>query len=261
MSDRTGCRNIASHLENRIMSLQQKNGLIFHPHRSERPRFGEQYISDMRKSSKNEKLVRALLANHTSILECTLNILKHDEDELEKQLHYFDVLTSQIQSLQDLIEAEQSLNDALLYLTQIINEYERQQYAIIRIVADSHRDLINHGVLTFQQLERQVDIMTKQVGSKYIVPVGVDVYTLSKIRPYLMGDQYIFKISIQLFKPQMYKMYRIIPVPIQSRNFFEFLWLKLGYKKLIASVDRQTYQFADDINVNECNFFWGGIGF
>lgn len=271
LTDRVGCRNIVSHLERRIMLLQQRNSLVFHPHRAKRatldfigniasdlfgvmgPRFGETYANDMKQLAKNEEIVKALLANHTSILESTLNILKHDENELEKQAHHFDVLTAQVQSLQDLVEAEQSLNDALLYLTQIINEYERQQTAIIQVVSDSRRDLINHNVLTFQQIEKQVDTMVKQVGTKYIVPGGVDVYSLSKITPYLVGNQYVFKISIPLLRPRVYKMYRIVPVPIKSGN--KFLWIETKHKKLVASADRQKFHFADDLITSECNTF------
>lgn len=217
------------------------------------PRFKEEYQGDIKKLVKNDENLKALLINHTSIIESTLNIVKHDEEELEKQSHHFSVLTNQIQSLQDLVEAEQTLNDAILYLTQIVNEYERQQNAIIEVISDSHRDHVNHGLLTIKQIENQVEVIVKQVGTKYIVPGGVDLYSLSKIKPYLMGNQYVFKISVPLLRPQIFKLYRIVPVPIRSENYL--LWIKTDHEMLIVSLDRQFFQFTNSKNIAECHEF------
>lgn len=271
LTERTGCRSIVALLEQRVQRLQQKNKLIFQPHRAKRatldfigniaddlfgvmgPRFKDRYNRDMKIMSQSRDTIKALLSNHTSILESTLNILKHDQDEFQKQSQHFRSITNRIQSLQNLEEVEQSLNDALLYLTQVTNEYERQQTAILHVIADSHRDLINHGVLTPQQIEDQVEIIVKQVGSRYIVPGGVDVYSLASIRPYFSGVQFIFKITIPLLRPQVYKMYRIVPVPIISNN--GFLWVKMEHKQFITSADHQVFQFVDNMNVAECHEF------
>lgn len=42
-------------------------------------------------------------------------------------------------------------------------------------------------------------------------------------------------------------------MPIKSGN--EFLWIKTNHRKLIASTDRQYFQYADDLDIGKCGSF------
>lgn len=273
LDGRVGCRNIVSHLEQRMVAIEKRNGLIVHPHRTKRaaldiigniasdlfgiagPRFVENYSLDMKRMSGNAEVVKELLDNHTSIMESTLNVIKHDREALEKQTHHFNVILNQIRAGRDLDEAEQSLNDAFLYLTQIINEYEKQQQSIMQVVTNSHRNLIDHNLLTIAQIENQVDVMMRQVAGKFIVPSGIDIYALSRVDAHLVGNQYIFKMVVPLFTPQMFRVFRIIRMPIRRND--EFLWISDAnlYSHLIVSNERDRFQLVNHFNPRDCNVF------
>ncbi|XP_031639372.1 uncharacterized protein LOC116351416, partial [Contarinia nasturtii] len=225
LESRSNCVNIASHLRKRLDTMGEKNGLITHQHRTK----------------------RATL----DFVESTLNVLKHHDDELAKQSKIFNDLVDQVRDKVDLIEDEQNFNDIVLHIQQIMSEYERQQDTIIHVVADSHRNLLNHGILSISQMAKQVELIKDQVGMKFMIPSGVDIFAISEVMPFLVGNQYIFKIVIPLLKPDLFGTYRIFKIPIRQNE--KFLWIQLNSRFLLASNDRQYYQLADDLDIFNCN--------
>lgn len=186
-----------------------------------------------------------LLKNHTSILESTLNIVKNDHSSLQKQINHFNALTEAFKNRTNAIETEERLQNFFIYLTQIIDEYDRQQSAIIEVISDSKRNFISHELFTVSQIENQVEIITKQMGTEYHVPSGIEVYSVSKISVYRIKNQFVFKISIPLLNAQKYKLYKILPIPTIHEN--KFVWINTKEKLLLASVNRQFYQFIKDM--------------
>lgn len=147
-----------------------------------------------------------------------------------------------------MIENEEKLHNYLTYLTQVINEYDRQQSAIIEVISDSKRNFISHELFTASQIEHQVEIITQQVGTEFQVPMGIDVYSVSKISVYRLKNQYVFKISIPLLKSQRHKLYEISRIPTIHGD--EFLWIDTSNKYLLTTLDRKLYQFLS--NVEDC---------
>lgn len=56
-----------------------------------------------------------------------------------------------------------------LYFNQIVNQYERQQSAIIDVITNSHRNYISHDLFTASQIENQVELISRQIGTEYRV--------------------------------------------------------------------------------------------
>lgn len=97
-----GCRNIYANLKKRLETLEDRNSLIFEQKRERRgiptlhlvgdvfsdlfgtlgSKFEQDYDRDLSKLIKNDKPLLLLMKNHTSILEATLNLVKHDEANL-----------------------------------------------------------------------------------------------------------------------------------------------------------------------------------
>lgn len=261
-----GCKHIVSHLSRRLDTLESRNTLIFNEHRPRRSvptlhfigdifgdlfgtlgsKFEAKYGNDLSSLVKNDEHLLLLLKNHTSILESTLNLVKHDELNLQKQIEHVNTLADTFKNHSNEIENEEKLHNYFTYLTQVINEYDRQQAAIIQVITNSKRNYISHELFTPAQVERQVEIITQQVGTEFQIPTGIEIYSVSKISVYKINNQYIFKISIPLLKAQMYKLYEISRIPMINDN--DFLWIENNEKYLLTSLDRKFYQFLDNFD-------------
>lgn len=224
-----GCRNLISHLTKRLNVLGERNALIFGQSRTKcsiptlhvvgdifddlfgtlGSKFEQQYQNDLSKLMKNDDHLLLLMKNHTSILESTLNLVKNDEVNLRKQIDHFNALADAFRNQSNAIENEEKLHNYVSYLTQIINEYDRQQSAIIEVISDSRRQFISHELFTASQIEHQIELISQHVGTEYRVPMGIEVYSVSKISVFRLRNQFVFKIAIPLMKSQKHKLYKI----------------------------------------------------
>lgn len=261
------CQSIVSHFAKRIKSLSNTNSLIFGSRQRRAAldivgniasdlfgvldsRSAEKYARDLSQLFNNDHHLMQLLQNHTSVVESTLNIVKHNGEELERQASHFNTMAKRIQEYSHQVTAQQNFDMIITFLSQMISDYGRKQDEIIRITVDSKRNAISHFLLSPQQVERQIDLISRHVGNKFLVPNELDIYSIGKITYHRVNDQYIFKIVIPLFKPQKYRIYEIISVPIKHDE--HFMWIKNSFKYLIASTDREYYQYLTEANLNEC---------
>lgn len=144
----------------------------------------------------NENHLLALLQNQTSVMEATMNMIKHDESQMEKQSYHINMLMDMMRKNQDLVEAEQSFNDALLYISHVITECEQQLDAIWEVTAnlggDSAHAHINHALITPSQIKKQAELITRHLNSKLLIPSGMEVYRLGLVYGYKVAKQFIF---------------------------------------------------------------------
>lgn len=258
------CGTISSYLRKRVEALRRTNALVFVSSKRKRAlmdivgnvvsdlfgvldsRFGEKYARDMSQLRSNDEHLMLLMKNHTSIVESTLNILKHNDDEMEKQTQHLNTIVEEVKMNQNLIEAYRNWDDALIYLSHMITAYEQQQNEILRVTTESKRNAISHTLLTPPQIENQMEI----IANRFIVPEELDIYTIGRVSYYRTANQYIFKVSIGLYKPESYRIFNFIPVPI--RNGREYLWISNTFTFMITTTDKQYYQYLDRASVIEC---------
>lgn len=260
----SGCRSVIAHLTERLNKIEIKNALIAGNHRMKRSaptlhfigdilgdftglvgsKFSTQYEMDLSEIHNNQEHLLMLLKNNTSVLDSTLDIIKRGEYEKQKQADRFNEFIATVQNHTDAFIIENMLHSFFECFSQSIDEYERELSAIIDVTTDARREHIDHELFTPSQIELQIEIISKQVGSDYLVPSAVDVYSVGKISVYRLKHQYIFKLSIPLLQTQRFKLYKIIAVPtVQSGKS---LILKNNHGFLLASADRQLFQYVDE---------------
>lgn len=260
----SGCRNVVSRLKMKLDYINTKNSLLLVEKRTRRSiptlhyigdifgdlfgtlgsKFEDTYKNDLLLINKNQDHLLALLKNHTSLIDSTLNFIKHGESERKKHVDSFTEFANSISNHTQTLEIESNVQSFLIYLSLVIGEFEQQQEAIFDAITGSKRDHISHKLFTPTQVEEQIEAISRQVGTEFRVPSGMEVYSVSKISVYRIKNQYVFKISIPLLKPQKFKLYKIISVPtIYSNKFF---WINNEHKLLLTSVDRQLFQYIDN---------------
>lgn len=262
-----GCKMIVAHFSKRIRELSRTNSLIFGSRKRRAifnivgnvasdlfgvldSRFGERYATDMSQLANNDKHLMQLLKNHTSIVESTLNIAKLNGEELEKQAKHFNEMTKRMQNMSDMIAAQQNYDNAATFLSHLMSDYERKQDEVIEVTTASRRNSISHKLITADQVENQIELIRKQVGNRFSPPGELDVYLTGKISCYKKSNQYIFKITIPLFKQQKYQVYAVSVIPIKRGD--RFIWIANTHDYLITSTDRQYYQYFTKSDLSEC---------
>lgn len=138
------------------------------------------------------------------------------------------------------------MHSFFLYFNQVIHEYDRRQAAIIEVITNSNRNHMSHELFTASQIEEQVELISREVGTEYRVPSGIDIYSVSKIAVFRFSKQFVFKISIPLLKTMKHKLYRILPIPAIFND--KFLWVQNSQKYLLTTSDRTLHQFLSDLS-------------
>lgn len=269
LNNDSGCKMLIPHLLKKIKNLSDTNALIFGSGRKKRAlldivgniasdlfgvldsRFGEQYAHDMSKLKKNDEHLLRLLKNHTSIIESTLNVLDHNGDELEKQSAHLQSLTLRVNEIQDILMAGHKFDSAVTYLLQMISEYSPRD-DILRLLMESRKSIVSHVLFTPKQIEDQLELISRHIGSNLVTPREIDVYSCSKITHFKLGNQIMFKISIPLFKLQKYRLFKVIPVPFAQNNVFSIIKNEVNY--LATSTDNQFYQYLSEIDIRSCKY-------
>lgn len=263
----SGCRQLVDYMKFRISNLENKNAIIFGARRTKRSvhvpilhpigdifsdifgTLGSEYANrmdgDVSSLFKNQENLMLLLQNNTSVINSTLDLVLNNGRELNNHVERINTITSIMKNQTNEMIIENNLHNFVTYLTQIIDEYERKQSAIIEVITDSGRKHINHELFTPTEVEKQIEIISKQMGSEYHVFRGSEVYMIGQISMYRLDMQYIFKISIPLLRQKSYNLYSISGIPTINNN--EYLWIDGLSRYLLTSADRQVYQYMSNL--------------
>lgn len=137
------CEEVVKMAEDRINDLSEKlDDISNSDHRAKRAtlnfvgnyagdlfgvldsRFAEKYSKDIAKLFGNEEHLLQLLKNHTSVVETTMNILKNDEAELERQNKQIEALGRRISEMSNHYEAASQFAVAMSHITMYMSEFE-----------------------------------------------------------------------------------------------------------------------------------------
>lgn len=265
------CKTMTVLLDNEYNDIAQKNEMLRSLKRQKRAtlhivgdllgdlfgimdsRSKEQYSKDLSKITQNENHLVNLMKNHTSIIESTLNVVKDTQTEIEQQAHQIEFLSTNIEKLADHNEAYQYFYTAALYMSKLMNLYEKQQDAIINSLHDASNNNINQNILNETQLLNQIEIISRNIDSSLIVPNDMNIFKIIKIKPYILNNNIVFKISVPLLSNYKFQLFKIIPIPALENN--QYVWIEIENEYMIASVERQYYQFLNNIQLKDCMSF------
>lgn len=125
-------------------------------------------------------------------------------------------------------------------------DLKTQQDAIIEIVWHAEKKSLNHNLFTPKQVRQQGEAIAQHVGSKFLVPMGADIYRTAEVFPIQAGNQLVFKISIPLLNPQKFKIFKIVQVPRLYNNELWWVYKSQIENFLITAVNREKFQVVLD---------------
>ncbi|KAF9404520.1 hypothetical protein HW555_014301, partial [Spodoptera exigua] len=177
-------------------------------------RFAEKYKSDIEQISHNEKHLQNLIKNQTSIMESEFNILRRNENVMNKQ---FSFINQRLQDLAREVYEVRLVNQDNNYITSsslaasiILSNLRWIQQTLIGTVTDISHGRIDSHLLSPEQLSYQLSIISSQLNGKLTIPVDIknikDLYRLLKVSARKQGQHYYqFLTSVSFIAYNLHK--------------------------------------------------------
>lgn len=261
LTEKDLCNNYVNHVEDHLNTIENKNKIIngYASRRSKRAalnfvgnllgdvfglmdsRFEEQYLDNLQSISKNENYVVRLLKNQTSIMDSTMNVIKTTESELNYQSEHINKILARIENMTNREEAMQNFFILSLEMTDAMIRFESRQDAIIDIILDVKRNHVNADLITPDQLEQQINLIRAHIDSRklFVAEDTHSIFKLMRISAVVGKKTLFFRISIPVLNIEKYKIFKIIPVPMEDLS--EYAWIQVSERHLIVSWDLQKY--------------------
>lgn len=183
----------------------------------------------------------ALLRNQTSIIDATINVFKHREEDVNKHWLVFK------NQLEEALENNNEKNNFLALSIHTILRmmaFKEMQDTLIEAVLDTHNRVITTRLLTTQQLKKEIDLMTRNLQPEIMLPNIDDtddilaLYQLMTAKTRLQGKYLIFEVKLPLVYKEIYQIYKPIPLPTAS---IPSIYIRPQMELLVTDLHRTTY--------------------
>lgn len=184
-------------------------------------RFAEKYNQDIERIAKNENHIQNLLRNQTSVLEAEYNILRRNEEVMNKQFTFIHQHLRNISlKLNEVVldnKNAQYLTSSALAATIIISNLRRIQQTLIDTITDIAHGRVNVHILSPEQLEQQINVISGQLRGDLEIPVErsslADLYQIMKSSARVYDKYLIIEIKIPLLNSDIFELDGIISIP------------------------------------------------
>lgn len=205
-------------------------------------KFAEKYETDISLLKDNQHHLLNLWKNQTSVIEAEYNLLKRTESSIQQQHKLFN---RHVNEMEDKINKVKTDIDHVKYMDQFIlsimsanvmyTYLKNVQDTLIDTVTNIYNGKFNIHLLTPQQLQRELSIISSQLSKDLILPIDntqsdiQSIYHLLKIKTRMTDKYMIFEIRLPLVSRDSYELYKTIPIPHQVQD------------KMISIVPVSTY--------------------
>lgn len=214
------------------------------------PRSADECARNVRNLLSNDEYLMALLKNHTSVLEVSANILKSHDQQFDLQTKHINDLTALVQKNVDTNQAILVFQSISTFVSQQIDEHERQLNALVDIIIDASTNRVNFNLITPAQMKAQSEIIEENAPGNLVTPDAIDMFKLAEITPFITNDTIFFRVTIPLIKPEKFQIFKIFQVPFMKQT--NCVNIKTKHEFIITSIDRQSYQTLSRDQLNSC---------
>lgn len=221
-------------------------------------RFAEKYEDDIAKFKNNQDHLLHLIKNQTSIIDTTVNILKHSFSDQITQIeqHINEIIDNLNHALADM-EKRQHLHvlgtNLALNVIMLIDDYKEVQQSLFEALTDTRHGKFNLFIIKPEQMQEQLSIIRNNIPSGIVPPDAdnLEIYSLMKTSAKVTKNHIIFEISIPLMNREPFQIFRIYPLPTRHEN--EFVYIEPTTKYLLVDVpDAAHYYPANDEDFQAC---------
>lgn len=186
-------------------------------------KFAEQYKKDIEKTTINENHLQNLIRNQTLVVESEYNILRRHERIVDAQFH---LLWLSLRNVSSDINHTRLDNQKGLFITSstlsasiILTNLRSIQQSLIDTITDVTHGRIDTHLLSPEQLETQVNTITRQLQGDLIVPDKDnirDLYKILRVFAKVIDNYLIMEFKIPLITNEVYELDKIISLPFKK---------------------------------------------
>ncbi|CAH0724546.1 unnamed protein product, partial [Brenthis ino] len=129
--------------------------------------FAEQYKQDIQLTRDNENHLALLLKNQTSVLEVEYNILKRNEESLNKQHKMHNQLSMNLENLENFLKSESAKNALInefnlgaIAVSNMLRQLETMQTTLLNTVIDVYHGRFNFHLINPDQLRNTLSTIS-----------------------------------------------------------------------------------------------------
>ncbi|CAG4940160.1 unnamed protein product [Colias eurytheme] len=179
----------------------------------------------------NNRHVHELLKNQTSVIEAQYNLLQRTEDLIAKQhktinrhlMSLDKAATSMNKQLTSIISFE-DFTMTTISTIQMLSNLRRIQDTLLNTLTDLNHGKFNLHLMAPEQLKLELQIITSQLSQELTLPFidgesyYQDIYKLLTVKSRIMRDYFIFEIKFPLVRRDIFKLYKLVPIPYSYNN-------------------------------------------
>ena len=257
------CSSVIILLSHRLKNIQHKNDYIFDRTENRRRRrglvnvigniahelFGVMDNKDAQSIDNHFKEIKLqadyhldLLKNQTSIVETTVNIMKHQSSETIKHIQTLDERISRMSnSAVKSIHNNSVVQMIISKITLLIEYYEATQEALYGVLTDLQHGNLHPLLLTHEQLKQQLQLIRQHISptSKLVTNNMRTLMKLTSVLIKLNKDKVIFKLKIPIVDVDQFNLFYMVPIPSTHNNRI----LKIIPKKEFIAINKHKDKY------------------
>lgn len=157
----------------------------------------------------NEYHLLALLKNHTSILDSTVNIMTKNQAAMDQRhnelVKHLDLIINRVNNITDYeyqIKIKQLFSSWAIYTTLLITSIQRTQASILTVLADTQHGRTNYLLISPHQLKEEAIKIKNHLPLGFHLEIELNnilvLYKLMTVEGRITSNHAIFEISLPL---------------------------------------------------------------
>ncbi|XP_022834733.1 uncharacterized protein LOC111362308 [Spodoptera litura] len=226
-------------------------------------RFADKYQKDIQAIQNNENYLLELLKNQTSIVELQNQVLKKNEQNIQRQFALIDVFMNETDSSLAKVESEIEImmatsyfNTASLTAYLLITNLNRIQEMLFKTLTDVYKGHIDVHLITPTNLIEQLSEIASKLPSTSYLPVKniredlKDLYKLLYMRARVTNYYFLFEVHVPLIADEDFTLYKAIPLPMKINTETTIVLMSAQY--IAVNFRKNSYVSLNEDDLKLC---------
>ncbi|XP_058974659.1 uncharacterized protein LOC131800852 isoform X2 [Musca domestica] len=216
--------------------------------------------SNMKNLLANQKDLKKLAKQQTSVVDATVNLLRKTTEEVNS--HFSDI-KGKIENIsatmnENYFVYRESIRFFIIakQIHELLEECDEVQKEVVDALIDVNSGKFHPVLITPKQLQAEIVKIRDALPEKYVLPgkrTGMElkeILHLMTCHGSFVGSQLVINIKIPLFNRQSSQFYKVIPIPFEEGN--TILIARVNSPYIVYNFELDSFHFLTQPMLNEC---------
>ncbi|XP_058987780.1 uncharacterized protein LOC131806914 isoform X1 [Musca domestica] len=216
--------------------------------------------SNMKNLLANQKDLKKLAKQQTSVVDATVNLLRKTTEE--ENSHFSDI-KGKIENIsatmnENYFVYRESIRFFIIakQIHELLEECDEVQKEVVDALIDVNSGKFHPVLITPKQLQAEIVKIRDALPEKYVLPgkrTGMElkeILHLMTCHGSFVGSQLVINIKIPLFNRQSSQFYKVIPIPFEEGN--TILIARVNSPYIVYNFELDSFHFLTQPMLNEC---------